>query len=141
MKKHHTVSLTLLALVLSVGLFSLYRNIGGGQLAEDFQFVTEPSQTYTPEEIQDAADAVLHYFKGFSGATMTKLQYVASSSEEDNWAEKDGMEQGIHFVSDFTTGDLPNKSSLNPNSTYQGWNWYVARSDDGHWKVVNHGQG
>ena len=48
MKKHHTVSLTLLALVLSVGLFSLYRNIGGGQLAEDFQFVTEPSQTYTP---------------------------------------------------------------------------------------------
>ena len=34
MKKHHTVSLTLLALVLSVGLFSLYRNIGGGQLAE-----------------------------------------------------------------------------------------------------------
>ena len=141
MKKHHTVSLTLLALVLSVGLFSLYRNIGGGQLAEDFQFVTEPSQTYTPQEISDAADAVVRSFKDFRGATMTKLQYVASSSEEDNWAEKDGMEQGIHFVSDFTTGDLPNKSSLNPNSTYQGWNWYVARSDDGHWKVVNHGQG
>lgn len=141
MKKHHTISLTLLALVLAVGLFSLYQNIGGGKLAEDFQFITEPSQTYTPQEISDAADAVLHYFKGFSGATMTKLQYVASSSEEDNWAEKDGMDQGIHFVSDFTTGDLPDNSSLNPNSTYQGWNWYVARSGNGHWKVVNHGQG
>ena len=54
MKKHHTVSLTLLALVvLSVGLFSLYRNIGGGQLAEDFQFVTEPSpDLYPPRRFQ-----------------------------------------------------------------------------------------
>jgi len=33
MKKHHTISLTLLALVLAVGLFSLYQNIGGGKLA------------------------------------------------------------------------------------------------------------
>ena len=30
MKKHHTISLTLLALVLAVGLFSLYQNIGKG---------------------------------------------------------------------------------------------------------------
>ena len=51
MKKHHTISLTLLALVLAVGLFSLYQNIGGGKLAEDFQFITEPSRTYTPQEI------------------------------------------------------------------------------------------
>ena len=142
MKKHHTISLILLALLLAVGFTILTHNFPfPGKTSDDFSLITGSSQTYTPEEIQDAADAVLHYFKGFSGVTMTKLQYVASSSEEDNWAEKDGMEQGIHFVSDFTTGDLPNKSSLNPNSTYQGWNWYVARSDDGHWKVVNHGQG
>ena len=141
-EKHHTISLILLALLLAVGFTILTHNFPfPGKTSDDFSLITGSSQTYTPEEIQDAADAVLHYFKGFSGATMTKLQYVASSSEEDNWAEKDGMEQGIHFVSDFTTGDLPNKSSLNPNSTYQGWNWYVARSDDGHWKVVNHGQG
>ena len=52
MKKHHTISLTLLALVLAVGLFSLYQNIGGGKLAEDFQFITEPSRTYTPRRFQ-----------------------------------------------------------------------------------------
>ena len=87
MKKHHTVSLTLLALVLAVGLFSLYQNIGGGKLAEDFQFITEPSQTYTPQEISDAADAVVRSFKDFRGATMTTLRYVdgASSNERDNW--------------------------------------------------------
>lgn len=110
MKKHHTISLILLALLLAVGFTILTHNFPfPGKTSDDFSLITGSSQTYTPEEIQDAADAVLHYFKGFSGATMTKLQYVASSSEEDNWAEKDGMEQGIHFVSDFTTGDLPNK--------------------------------
>ena len=34
-------------------------------------------QQFTQEEIQDAADVVLRRFKyGFSGCTMTKLQYV-----------------------------------------------------------------
>lgn len=75
MKKHHTISLTLLALLLAVGLFSLYQNIGGGKLAEDFQFITEPSQTYSPQEISDAADAVVRSFKDFRGATMTTLRY------------------------------------------------------------------
>ena len=91
MKKHHTISLILLALLLAVGFTILTHNFPfPGKTSDDFSLITGSSQTYTPEEIQDAADAVLHYFKGFSGATMTKLQYVASSSEEDNWAEKDG---------------------------------------------------
>ena len=142
MKKHHTISLTLLALVLAVGLFSLYQNIGGGKLAEDFQFITEPSQTYTPQEISDAADAVLHYFKGFSGATMTKLRYVDSfsSNETDNWAADYGADKGMVFFSDFTVGDATN-TTLNPNSTYRDWQWYVIQTDAGDWSVVNQGQG
>ena len=143
MKKHHTVSLTLLALVLSVGLFSLYRNIGGGQLAEDFQFVTEPSQTYTPQEISDAADAVVRSFKDFRGATMTTLRYVdgASSSEKDNWAERYDKDQGLYFTCDFVTDDTAEQSHLNANSNYQDWSWRVARSNGGNWTIVSSGQG
>ena len=78
MKKHHTISLILLALLLAVGFTILTHNFPfPGKTSDDFSLITGSSQTYTPEEIQDAADAVLHYFKGFSGATMTKLQYVA----------------------------------------------------------------
>lgn len=112
MKKHHTISLTLLALVLAVGLFSLYQNIGGGKLAEDFQFITEPSRTYTPQEISDAADAVVRSFKDFRGATMTTLRYVdgASSSEKDNWAERYDKDQGLYFTCDFVTDDTAEQS-------------------------------
>ena len=73
MKKHHTISLILLALLLAVGFTILTHNFPfPGKTSDDFSLITGSSQTYTPEEIQDAADAVLHYFKGFSGATMTK---------------------------------------------------------------------
>ena len=40
MKKHHTISLTLLALVLAVGLFSLYQNI-----VESWQRTSNSSQS------------------------------------------------------------------------------------------------
>ena len=120
MKKHHTISLTLLALVLAVGLFSLYQNIGGGKLAEDFQFITEPSQTYSPQEISDAADAVVRSF---------------------NWAERYDKDQGLYFTCDFVTDDTAEQSHLNANSSYQDWIWRVARSNGGHWTIVSSGQG
>ena len=142
MKKHHTISLILLALLLAVGFTILTHNFPfPGKTSDDFSLITGSSQTYTPEEIQDAADAVLHYFKGFSGATMTKLQYVASSSEKDNWAERYDKDQGLYFTCDFVTDDTAEQSHLNANSNYQDWSWRVARSNGGHWTIVSSGQG
>ena len=143
MKKHHTVSLTLLALVLSVGLFSLYRNIGGGQLAEDFQFVTEQTQTYTPKEFTEPEDGEDRRSKEYGGATLNKIRYVdgASSSEKDNWAERYDKDQGLYFTCDFVTDDTAEQSHLNANSNYQDWSWRVARSNGGHWTIVSSGQG
>ena len=143
MKKHHSISLILLALLLAVGLAILTHNFPfPGKTAKDFSLITGSSQTCTPEEIQDAADAVLHYFKGFSGATMTKLRYVDSfsSNETDNWAADYGADKGMVFFSDFTVGDATN-TKLNPNSTYKDWQWYVIQTDAGDWSVVNQGQG
>ena len=134
MKKHHTISLILLALLLAVGFIILTHNFPfPGKTSDDFSLITGSSQTYTPEEIQDAADAVLHYFKGFSGATMTKLRYVDSFSSN-------GADKGMVFFSDFTVGDATN-TTLNPNSTYKDWQWYVIQTDAGDWSVVNQGQG
>ena len=143
MKKHHTISLILLALLLAVGFTILTHNFPfPGKTSDDFSLITGSSQTYTPEEIRDAADAVLHYFKGFSGATMTKLRYVDSfsSNETDNWAADYGADKGMVFFSDFTVGDATN-TTLTPNSTYKDWQWYVIQTDAGDWSVVNQGQG
>lgn len=90
----------------------------------------------TPEAFQQ------DIFKGFSGATMTKLRYVDSfsSNETDNWAADYGADKGMVFFSDFTVGDATN-TTLNPNSTYKDWQWYVIQTDAGDWSVVNQGQG
>lgn len=122
--------------------FVLFWTLFGGTLSKDFQFKSAPSEQFTQEEIQGAADVVLRRFKyGFSGCTMTELRYGGASPETGDWAEKHGEEEGILFYSDFTTDDFfaPN-NGFNPNDTY-AYQWYVARSHGGHWKIVNSGQG
>ena len=63
-----------------------------------------------------------------------------SSNETDNWAADYGADKGMVFFSDFTVGDTTN-TTLNPNSTYKDWQWYVIQTDAGDWSVVNQGQG
>ena len=114
-----------------------------GALSKNFQLESSGSEIFTNEETQDAADAVIHYFsEGFPSCTMTKLRYVDpfSSNETDNWAADYGADKGMVFFSDFTVGDATN-TTLNPNSTYKDWQWYVIQTDAGDWSVVNQGQG
>ena len=67
-EKHHTISLILLALLLAVGFTILTHNFPfPGKTSDDFSLITGSSQTYTPEEIQDAADLESAYFKAFPG--------------------------------------------------------------------------
>ena len=124
--------------------FLLFWTLFGGTLSKDFQFKSAPSEQFTQEEIQDAADVVLRRFKyGFSGCTMTKLQYVDAYASSDtwNWAAEYNADEGVVFHSTFTTDDFfAPKNGFNPNDTYD-YQWYVARSNGGHWKIVNLGQG
>ena len=124
--------------------FVLFWTLFGGTLSKDFQFKSAPSEQFTQEDIQGAADVVLRRFKyGFSGCTMTKLQYVDAYASSDtwNWAAKYNADEGVVFHSTFTTDDFfAPKNGFNPNDTY-AYQWYVARSNGGHWKIVNLGQG
>ncbi|MFQ9858457.1 MAG: hypothetical protein ACLRWL_00565 [Evtepia gabavorous] len=74
---------------------------------------------------------------------MTKLQYVDAYASSDtwNWAAEYNADEGVVFHSTFTTDDFfAPKNGFNPNDTYD-YQWYVARSNGGHWKIVNLGQG
>ena len=84
--------------------FLLFWTLFGGTLSKDFQFKSAPSEQFTQEEIQDAADVVLRRFKyGFSGCTMTKLQYVDAYASSDtwNWAAEYNADEGVVFHSTF----------------------------------------
>ena len=43
--------------------FLLFWTLFGGTLSKDFQFNSAPSEQFTQEEIQDAADVVLRRFR------------------------------------------------------------------------------
>ena len=89
--------------------FVLFWTLFGGTLSKDFQFKSAPSEQFTQEEIQGAADVVLRRFKyDFSGCTMTKLQYVDAYASSDtwNWAAEYNADEGVVFHSTFTTDDF-----------------------------------
>lgn len=89
--------------------FVLFWTLFGGTLSKDFQFKSAPSEQFTQEEIQGAADVALRRFKyGFSGCTMTKLQYVDAYASSDtwNWAAEYNADEGVVFHSTFTTDDF-----------------------------------
>ena len=145
-KKLNFLPPLLIALVLAFGITGVYRSMHTASLADDFQLLLEPSDHFTDQEIKDAADTVIHYFKkNFDGCQMQNLRYGYQESfpgsENDNWAEEHGEEEGMVFFAEFTTNaSLPNDSTFSPGSTYE-YHWYVARSGNGHWKIVGGGQG
>ncbi len=144
MKRARFLLPLLLVVVIAVGIFVLYRNATAGRLADDFQTTLEPSQAYSVQEIQDAADKILHKFQAnFSGCTMTQLRCSACDASSADWnrAAEYGEEEGLLFYSTFTTDDsLAPRNGFNPNDTYE-YQWYLARSHGGPWKIVGYGQG
>lgn len=96
--------------------FVLFWTLFGGTLSKDFQFKSAPSEQFTQEEIQGAADVALRRFKyGFSGCTMTKLQYVDAYASSDtwNWAAEYNADEGVVFIQ-----LLPQMISLPPKMAF-----------------------
>lgn len=145
-KKLNFLPPLLITLALAFGITGLYYAPHRATLAENMPVELASSAHFTDQEIKDAADAVIHHFKKtFDDCQMQALRYGYQESfpgsENDNWAEDYGKEEGMVFFTEFTTNkDLPNSSTFSPGSTYE-YHWYVARSGNGHWTIVNGGQG
>ena len=99
------------------------------------------SEIYSQEDIDSAAVVVKKYFKSnFKGCTLTDIVYLGDDEEQFNaLADEYDADQGIILVSSFDTGESGVDGSLNKNSTYDGWQWMLVRSDGGKWRHVDHG--
>lgn len=107
------------------------------------------SDLFTQAELKLAEESILEEFKGFKGATMTKLWYDEEKSDKavstylsngrgaSNGAEK---ENTIVLFSNFDVDSTGGDGSLNPNSTYTDWMWILIREDNNSsWKVDDMG--
>ena len=102
------------------------------------------SESFTEEELREAAVQVKCKFASFPGCNLVNLRYAGDeSSNEENLArikEKDGStdySQVIEFLSDFRTDD---KSVIfEPDSEIRDYQWWLAREEGGGWQLIDWG--
>lgn len=102
-----------------------------------------PSEIYTEREIESAMNTVVRHFRwNFEDCVLTEIRYDEAFSEKSSgeWAESCGAEQAIVLTSSFEVGSSGGDGgSLEPNSTYTGWQWILARNGHGRWKLITCG--
>ena len=122
----------------------LLAGCGRGGDASEVQMITGESAIFTRQEIEDAMETAMNYFRReFDGCTMTKIEYDESKSAGAalEWARQYGAEEGIVLYSSFHVDASGGDGSLNPNSTYSNWQWVLTRDAGGEWVLRTWGYG
>ena len=114
----------------------------GGDISNVNITLPSDSSLYSTDEIKDAIDAAIDYFKKeFDGCTLTEISYAGDETSADfaEWAQRIDGDEVIVLVSSFNVDETGGDGSLNPNSTYTKWMWIMARQEGGKWQHVDHG--
>ncbi len=113
----------------------------GGDVSEAGRRVDE-SKVYVEEDIIDAMDTVTsHFKKNFKGCKLISLEYDEEISLKAavDWAEQYEADEAIVLVSSFEVDSSGGDGSLNPDSTYNDWQWILTRNDGGKWTLQTYG--
>ena len=113
----------------------------GGNVKEDETHEVE-SAVYSQDDIRSAIDVIEREFRrGWKGCTLTEIYYAGDETiaAYQDWADRNDADEVIVLLSSFDVDSSGGDGSLNPNSTYDNWNWILVRTDGGQWKHVDHG--
>ena len=114
----------------------------GGDISNVNITLPSDSSLYSTDEIKDAIDAAIDYFKKeFDGCTLTEISYAGdeTSADFEEWAQRIDGDEVIVLVSSFNVDASGGDGSLNPNSTYTKWMWIMTRQEGEKWQHVDHG--
>lgn len=101
----------------------------GGDVSKVNVTIPTDSSLYSTDEIKDAIDAAMDYFKKeFDGCTLTEITYAGDETSADfaEWAQRIDGDDVIVLVSSFDVDETGGDGSLNPGSTYTKWMWIMA---------------
>lgn len=104
----------------------------------------EKSTVYTEAEIKQAMDIVTSHFRqNFEGCTLIHLAFYEDTRAQysESWAKQYNADEAIILVSSFEVGPEGSNGSLNPDSTYNGWQWILTRDKGGSWALQTWGYG
>lgn len=115
---------------------------GGGNVDNVLIHDWKPSEIYSDDDIEAAFQTVKDYFGDeFDGCTLTDLSYPGDTCMEEfkEWAKQYDADEAIVIVSSFDVDSSGGDRSLDPDSTYEDWNWILIRNDKKEWVHADHG--
>lgn len=99
------------------------------------------SERFTAEEVHAACAEVTKAFKSYTACELLELRYEEEKSDAEIASSNDAdAENMIVLFSDFYVPKHGAENSLDPDSTYEDWKWYLVREDaESAWKVKSWG--
>ena len=105
------------------------------------------SEIYSEEDLADAVTQIKCKFASFKGCELHVLRYAGDECVTDEnlaWVnEKDeaaGYTQVVEFISEFHSPvEDDGQTAWNIDEEYTDWQWWLARTEDGGWDVVDWG--
>ncbi len=130
------IILSVLVLLLSFALCACGGNV------KSVNGVDVESQIYTSDDINSAIETIKKEFdKNWKGCTLKEIYYAGDDTSRGYqvYADINDADEVIVLLSSFDVDSSGGDGSLNPNSTYDGWNWILVRNTGGQWRHVDHG--
>ena len=71
----------------------------------------------------------------------TEIYYAGDDycTDFQEFADRNNADEVIVLLSSFDVDSSGGDGSLNPNSTYNNWNWILVRTKGGKWQHIDHG--
>lgn len=133
-----------LAIIIII-VFSITLIACGNKNTNDVKIDYGKSSLYTIDDMDKAIDLIKKEFNTWDGCKMHTISYAGDdfcTKENIDWMNdlngKNKFTQCIAFKSNFHS---PKKTSegLEPDMEYTNFEWWLARSDNGSWKLMTWG--
>ena len=143
MKKTGIVWILILVLA-TAGAFAAAEGAAGDETpADGLAIDTGESALFTQEERETAVGLILAQFAAFEGTEMLSVRYAgdAACTEENvtdlSSARVDGAYDAcMEFLTDFYSAG---SESLEADTVYEDFQWWLGRLEDGTWELVTWG--
>lgn len=108
------------------------------------------SSIYSKQDMDEAINVIIKYFNKMDGCELHSLSYSSDEYSLDShnieWMNdlekandnKETFTQCIMFNSSFRSPNNGKFGAWEPNTEYK-WSWWLARSDNGKWKLMTWG--
>lgn len=146
--------IVLLAIVACAGVSVCFATTRKSDNKVEYNFTCDygSSKLYSREDMDEAIQTIMNEFNHWKGCEMHSIRYGSdqSCSESSNlsWLQElenanDNQEtftECILFESDFNSPkDEKDAGAFNVDFEYNDWQWWLARSECGQWKLVTWG--